>query len=45
MNTEKKNSRRDFVKTSAVLTGGVMATPLLSKQIFSAALRIQLKWP
>jgi predicted dehydrogenase len=34
MNTEKKNSRRDFVKTSAVLTGGVMATPLLSKANF-----------
>ena len=34
MNTEKKNSRRDFVKTSAVLTGGVVATPLLSKANF-----------
>jgi len=34
MNTEKKNSRRDFVKASAVLTGGVMATPLLSKANF-----------
>ena len=34
MNTEKKNSRRDFVKTSAMLTGGVMATPLLSKANF-----------
>ena len=34
MNTENKNSRRDFVKTSAVLTGGVMATPLLSKANF-----------
>src|SRR6185369_5663574 len=34
MNTEKKNSRRDFVKTSALLTGGVMATPLLSKANF-----------
>ncbi|HWN89716.1 MAG TPA: Gfo/Idh/MocA family oxidoreductase [Chitinophagaceae bacterium] len=34
MNTEKKNSRRDFVKTSAVFTGGLMATPLLSKANF-----------
>ena len=34
MNTENKNSRRDFVKTSAVLTGGVMASPLLSKANF-----------
>ena len=34
MNTENMNSRRDFVKTSAVLTGGVMATPLLSKANF-----------
>src|SRR4249919_3377856 len=34
MNTENKNSRRDFVKTSAVLTGGVMATPLLSRANF-----------
>src|SRR6188474_2069197 len=34
MNTEKKNSRRDFVKTSAMLTGGVMATPLLSRANF-----------
>jgi predicted dehydrogenase len=34
MNTENKNSRRDFVKTSAVLTGGIMATPLLSKANF-----------
>lgn len=34
MNTENKNSRRDFVKTSAALTGGVMATPLLSKANF-----------
>ena len=34
MNTETKNSRRDFVKTSAVLTGGAMAMPLLSKANF-----------
>src|SRR5687767_8604878 len=34
MNTENKNSRRDFVKTSAVLTGGAMAAPLLSKANF-----------
>jgi predicted dehydrogenase len=34
MNTENKNSRRDFVKTSAVLTGGAMAMPLLSKANF-----------
>src|SRR5688572_19530331 len=34
MNTEKKNSRRDFVKTSAMITGGIMATPLLSKANF-----------
>src|SRR5688572_24465615 len=30
MNTENKNSRRDFVKTSAMFTGGIMAAPLLS---------------
>ena len=34
MNTENKNSRRDFVKTSALITGGMMATPLLSKANF-----------
>ena len=34
MNTENKNSRRDFVKHSAVLTGGVMAAPFLSKANF-----------
>ena len=34
MSTENKNSRRDFVKTSAVITGGIMATPLLSKANF-----------
>jgi predicted GTPase len=34
MNTETKNSRRDFVKTSAVLTGGAVAMPLLSKANF-----------
>ena len=34
MKPENKNSRRDFVKTSALLTGGVMATPLLSKANF-----------
>lgn len=34
MNTENKNSRRDFVKASAMITGGIMATPLLSKANF-----------
>src|SRR5215510_4217341 len=34
MNTENKASRRDFVRTSALITGGVMATPLLSKANF-----------
>ncbi|NJO25858.1 MAG: Gfo/Idh/MocA family oxidoreductase [Bacteroidia bacterium] len=34
MNTQNKNTRREFVKTSAVLTGGVMALPLLSKANF-----------
>jgi predicted dehydrogenase len=34
MNTENKNSRREFVKTSAVITGGMMAAPLLSKANF-----------
>ena len=33
MNTNK-NSRRDFVKTSAMITGGMMAAPLLSKANF-----------
>ena len=34
MNTETKNSRRDFVKTSAVLTGGAVAMPILSRANF-----------
>lgn len=34
MNTENKKSRRDFVKSSALLTGGVMALPLISKANF-----------
>jgi predicted dehydrogenase len=34
MNTQNKNSRRDFVKTSAMLTGGVIALPLMSKANF-----------
>ncbi len=34
MNAENKNSRRDFVKNSALLTGGAMALPLLSKANF-----------
>lgn len=34
MNTETKNSRREFVKTSALLTGGVMTMPLFSKANF-----------
>jgi predicted dehydrogenase len=34
MNTENKNSRREFVKTSAVLTGGAIAMPLMSKANF-----------
>ena len=34
MNTDNKNSRREFVKTSALLTGGVMTMPLLSKANF-----------
>src|ERR1044071_5025691 len=29
-----KNSRRDFVKTSAMITGGMMAAPLLSRANF-----------
>jgi len=31
MNTENKNSRRDFVKKSAMLAGGAIGIPLLSK--------------
>jgi hypothetical protein len=31
---KNKNTRRDFVKTSAVITGGIMAAPLLSKANF-----------
>ena len=31
MNTENKNSRREFVKRSAMLAGGAMGIPLLSK--------------
>ena len=34
MNTDNKNSRREFVKNSALLTGGVMTMPLLSKANF-----------
>ena len=34
MNTENKNSRRDFVKTFFTDRGGLMATPLLSKANF-----------
>lgn len=34
MNTQNKNSRRKFVKTSALITGGVMAMPLFSKANF-----------
>jgi predicted homoserine dehydrogenase-like protein len=34
MNTENKNSRREFVKTSALLTGGVMTMPLFTKANF-----------
>lgn len=34
MNNETKNTRRDFVKTSVMITGGIMATPLLSKANF-----------
>ncbi len=34
MNTFNKNSRRQFVKTSALLTGGVMTMPILSKANF-----------
>ena len=34
MNTQNKNTRREFVKTSALLTGGAMALPLLSKTNF-----------
>src|SRR5512138_3026825 len=29
-----KNTRRDFVKTSAMITGGMMAAPLLSRANF-----------
>ena len=31
---KNKNSRRDFVKTSAVITGGIMTAPLLSRANF-----------
>jgi hypothetical protein len=34
MTTENKNSRREFVKTSTVLTGGAIAMPFLSKANF-----------
>ena len=34
MNMQNKNTRREFVKTSALLTGGAMALPLLSKANF-----------
>jgi predicted dehydrogenase len=34
MDNQNKNSRREFVKTSALLTGGVMSMPLLSKANF-----------
>ena len=34
MNKQSKNSRRDFVKTSAALTAGAMAMPLLSRANF-----------
>ncbi|HJS55584.1 MAG TPA: Gfo/Idh/MocA family oxidoreductase, partial [Chitinophagaceae bacterium] len=34
MNTENKNSRRDFVRTSALITGGMMAAPLMAKANF-----------
>lgn len=34
MNTPNKNSRREFVKTSALITGGAMAMPLFSKANF-----------
>jgi predicted dehydrogenase len=34
MTTESKNSRREFVKTSTVLTGGALAMPFLSKANF-----------
>jgi predicted dehydrogenase len=38
MSNTNKNSRREFVKSSALLTGGVLAMPLLSKaNFFSAA--------
>ena len=38
MNQETKNSRRDFVKNTAIITGGAMALPLLSKaNYFSGA--------
>jgi predicted dehydrogenase len=34
MDNQNKNSRREFVKTSAMITGGVMAMPLFSKANF-----------
>ncbi len=34
MNTQDKSSRREFVKTSAILTGGIVAMPLMSKANF-----------
>ena len=38
MNTSNGNSRRDFVKQSSLIAGGLMAAPLLSKaNYFSGA--------
>ena len=34
MNTEDKNTRREFVKASAVITAGAIAAPILSKANF-----------
>ncbi len=34
MNTDNNNSRRQFVKTSALLTGSIMTMPILSKANF-----------
>ncbi len=38
MNTSNGNSRREFVKQSSIIAGGILAAPLLSKaNYFSGA--------
>ncbi|MEP6514112.1 MAG: Gfo/Idh/MocA family oxidoreductase [Parafilimonas sp.] len=43
MNTDNNNTRRQFVKNSALLTGGVMAMPLLSKTNFFSGAESTIK--